>query len=64
MNYLGYIIILLSPILGLFFSEVYVFLTSFLPWMSADYFVTATSVVFAVLGLIVVLNDEKEQSEG
>lgn len=60
---MGYIIILLSPILGAFFSEVYVFLTSFIGPVSSDSFVTATSVVFAILGLIVVLNDNKKHQE-
>lgn len=57
---MGYIIILLSPILGLIFSEIYVFLTSFMSWISADGFVTSTSVMFAILGMIIVLNDKKE----
>ncbi|MGV1054930.1 hypothetical protein ACQR2U_07910 [Clostridium perfringens] len=57
---MGYIIILLSPILGLIFSEIYVFLASFMPWMSADDFVTSTSVMFAILGLIIVFNDKKK----
>ncbi|WP_283689107.1 hypothetical protein [Clostridium perfringens] len=57
---MGYIIILLSPILGLIFLEIYVFLTSFMPWMSADGFVTSTSVMFAILGLIIVLNDKEK----
>ena len=57
---MGYIIILLSPILGLIFSEIYIFLTSFMPWMSADGVVTSTSVIFAILGLIIVLNDKEK----
>ena len=57
---MGYIIILLSPILGFIFSGIYVFLTSFMPWMSADDFVTSTSVMFAILGLIIVLNDKEK----
>ena len=57
---MGYIIILLSPILGLIFSGIYVFLTSFVPWMSADDFVTSTSVMFAILGMIIVLNDKEK----
>ena len=57
---MGYIIILLSPILGLIVSEIYIFLTSFMPWMSADGFVTSTSVIFAILGLIIVLNDKEK----
>ncbi|MDZ5253894.1 hypothetical protein [Clostridium sp. LIBA-8841] len=64
MNYLGYIIILLSPILGAFFSEIYVFLTSWIIPGDINPFVTSTSVVFAILGLIIVLNDDKEHSEG
>lgn len=57
---MGYIIILLSPILGLIFSEIYVFLTSFMSWISADGFVTSTSVMFAILGMIIVLNDKEK----
>ena len=57
---MGDIIILLSPILGLIFSGIYVFLTSFMPWMSADDFVTSTSVMFAILGLIIVFNDKEK----
>ena len=57
---MGYIIILLSPILGLIFSEIYVFLTSFMSWISADGFVTSTSVMIAILGMIIVLNDKEE----
>ncbi len=56
---MGYIIILLSPILGLIFSEIYV-LASFMSWISADGFVTSTSVMFAILGLIIVLNDKEK----
>lgn len=64
MNYLGYIIILLSPILGGFFSGIYVFLTSWSGLIPIDSLATSTSVVFAILGLIVVLNDDKEQTKG
>ena len=57
---MGYIIILLSPILGLIFSEIYVFLASFMSWIYADGFVTSTSVMFAILGMIIVLNDKEK----
>ncbi len=39
------------------------FLTSFMPWMSADDFVTSTSVMFAILGMIIVLNDKEKQNK-
>lgn len=59
---MGYIIILLSPILGLIFQK-YMFLASFMSWISADGFVTSTSVIFAILGMIIVFNDKEKQNK-
>lgn len=62
MKYLGYVIIVLSPVLGAFFGGLYDFLiVRFLPFMLTSE--TPLAVVFATLGLILVLKDHGKKKE-
>ncbi|MGG5461069.1 hypothetical protein [Clostridium sp. B9] len=62
MKYLGYAIIVLSPVLGPFFGGLYDYLIArFLPFMLTSE--TPLVVVFATLGLILVLKDDGKKKE-
>lgn len=60
MGYLGFALIILSPILGVFFSRIYTYLNSLLGLMAIDANFTSTSLVFVSIGIILILKNTDE----